>query len=148
MNTRWGVVALGLDGAGCMADVVVEKPKQNHGGFPLHSALERFVLFSGSVDSPSIQYPTLPMTEFTFAPWFLDLVLAFTLAEWLVLVLRYKLMGRGMDPINVSLGLAPGLMLMLALKLSEPTTLSLPVMAALAASGLAHALDFRRRFKG
>lgn len=87
------------------------------------------------------------MNELTFAPWFLDLVLAFTLAEWLVLVLRYKLMGRGMDPINVSLGLAPGLMLMLALKLSEPTTLTLPVMAALAASGLAHAWDFRRRFK-
>ena len=85
------------------------------------------------------------MTEFTFAPWFLDLVLAFTLAEWLVLVLRHKFTGRGLDPLNVSLGLAPGLMLMLALKLSEPTTLTWPVMVALAASGLAHAIDFRRR---
>ena len=85
------------------------------------------------------------MTEFTFAPWFLDLVLSFTLAEWLVLVLRHKFTGRGLDPLNVSLGLAPGLMLMLALKLSEPTTLTWPVMAALAASGLAHAIDFRKR---
>ena len=87
------------------------------------------------------------MTEFTFAPWFLDVVLAFTLAEWLVLVLRHRFTGGGLDPINVSLGLAPGLMLMVALKLSAPTQLTWPVMAALAASGLAHAWDFRRRFK-
>jgi len=85
------------------------------------------------------------MTELTFAPWFLDLVLAFTLTEWLVLVLRHKLTGRGLDPRHVSLGLAPGLMLMLALKLSAPTQLTWPVMAALAASGLAHAWDFRSR---
>jgi hypothetical protein len=85
------------------------------------------------------------MTELTFAPWFLDLVLAFTLVEWLVLLLRHRLTGRGLDPLNVSLGLAPGLMLMLALKLSSPAQLTWPVMAALAASGLAHALDFRRR---
>jgi hypothetical protein len=64
------------------------------------------------------------MTELTFAPWFLDLVLAFTLAEWLVLVLRHRLTGRGLDPLNVSLGLAPGLMLMLALKLSSPAQLT------------------------
>jgi hypothetical protein len=46
-KTHWGEVGeLGLAGAGCMADVVVEKPNQNHGGFPFQGALERFVLFS------------------------------------------------------------------------------------------------------
>lgn len=83
----------------------------------------------------------------TFAPWLIDLVLAITLLEWAVLVYLYRLRGRGLAGWDVTLGLAPGLLLMVALKLSAPQSLPWPVMVALAAAGLAHALDFYRRYR-
>lgn len=82
-----------------------------------------------------------------FDPWLIDLILALTLLEWLGLVLWHRLTGRGLRVLDVTLSLAPGMLLMGALKLSAPATLPWPVMAALALAGLAHALDFYRRYR-
>lgn len=82
-----------------------------------------------------------------FDPWLIDLVLACTLLEWVVLVYLRRVSGRGLTVLEVTLSLAPGLMLIVALKLTAPASLPWYVMAALAAAGVAHALDFYRRYR-
>ena len=50
---------------------------------------------------------------------FVDAVIAFTVMEFVVLVWRHERTGRGLGPVDVATGLAPGLCLMIALRLAE-----------------------------
>ena len=77
---------------------------------------------------------------------FVDAVIAFTVIEFVVLVWRHQRTGRGLGPVDVATGLAPGLCLMIALRLADLPQVPWPVVLALAIAGLAHAWDFRRRF--
>ena len=77
---------------------------------------------------------------------FLDGVIVFTLLEFVVLAWRHQRTGRGLGPVAVATGLAPGLCLMIALRLADVPELPLAAVLALAGAGLAHAWDFRRRF--
>ena len=77
---------------------------------------------------------------------FVDAVIAFTVMEFVVLVWRHQRTGRGLGPRDLASGLAPGLCLMVALRLADLHQVPWPVVLALAIAGLAHAWDFRRRF--
>jgi hypothetical protein len=77
---------------------------------------------------------------------FVDAVIAFTVIEFVVLVWRHQRTGRGLGPRDLASGLAPGLGLMVALRLADLPQVPWPVVLALAIAGLAHAWDFRRRF--
>ncbi|MEI7785214.1 MAG: hypothetical protein WCK08_12585 [Betaproteobacteria bacterium] len=77
---------------------------------------------------------------------FLDGVIAFTLLEFAYLAWRHRRSGRGLGPRDLASGLAPGLGLMLALRLADLPQVPLASVLALAIAGLAHAWDFRRRF--
>ncbi len=81
----------------------------------------------------------------TFPATLLDLILAFTLLEWLVLALRRQRTGRGMPVLDLSLGLLPGFMLMLALRVAAPSQVPAETLLFCAAAGLAHGSDFLRR---
>ena len=78
---------------------------------------------------------------------FLDGVIVFTLLEFVVLARRHQRTGRGLPPRDLASGLAPGLCLMIALRLADVPELPLAAVLALAGAGLAHAWDFRRRFR-
>ena len=77
---------------------------------------------------------------------FVDAVIAFTVIEFVVLVWRHQRTGRGLGTVALATGLAPGLCLMIALRLADLPQVPWPVVLALAIAGLAHAWDFRRRF--
>jgi hypothetical protein len=81
----------------------------------------------------------------TFPATLLDLILVFTLLEWLVLALRRQRTGRGMPVLDLSLGLLPGFLLMLALRVAAPSQVPAEALLFCAAAGLAHASDFLRR---
>jgi len=81
-----------------------------------------------------------------FPPAFVDGVIGFTLLEFVFLAWRHQRTGRGLPPRDLAWGLAPGLCLMVALRLADLPQVPWPVVLALAIAGLAHAWDFRRRF--
>jgi hypothetical protein len=81
-----------------------------------------------------------------FPPVFVDGVIVFTLLEFVCLAWRHQRTGRGLPPRDLAWGLAPGLCLMVALRLADLPQVPWPVVLALAIAGLAHAWDFRRRF--
>jgi hypothetical protein len=85
------------------------------------------------------------MGDFLFPPWLLDFVLAITLLEYAVLALRQRRIGRGLGPLDLAYALAPGFLLMLALRLTHPVGLAPGVMLCLALAGVVHAADFYRR---
>jgi hypothetical protein len=87
------------------------------------------------------------MSQFTLPAVVLDLILGFTVLEFLVLGLIHQRLRRGLGWVDLSLGLAPGFLLMLTYRVSQPASLSLPVMACLAAAGVVHAADFYRRYR-
>jgi hypothetical protein len=76
-----------------------------------------------------------------------ELAIAFTLAEGAVLLGWHRLTGRGLAPRQLLPMLGAGLFLMLALRASVAGATLGPVAAALAAAGLAHALDLARRWE-
>ena len=76
----------------------------------------------------------------------IDLILGFTLSEALVLSLRHRLSGQGMSATDICLGLLPGFCLMLGVRFAAPVQVPVEVFACLFAAGVAHALDFYRRF--
>jgi hypothetical protein len=82
-----------------------------------------------------------------FPPAFIDGVIVFTLLEFVFLAWRHQRTGRGLPPRDLAWGLAPGLCLMVALRLADLPQVPWPVVLALAIAGLAHAWDFRRRFR-
>ena len=81
-----------------------------------------------------------------FPPAFVDGVIVFTLLEFVFLAWRHQRTGRGLPPRDLAWGLAPGLCLMVALRLADLPQVPWPVVLALAIAGLTHAWDFRRRF--
>ena len=83
----------------------------------------------------------------SFPPAFVDGVIVFTLLEFVFLAWRHQRTGRGLPPRDLAWGLAPGLCLMVALRLADLPQVPWPVVLALAIAGLAHAWDFRRRFR-
>ncbi len=85
------------------------------------------------------------MDTITLPLAWLDLILAITLLEWLLLALRKRVTGRGLDLADLSLGLAPGLLLMSAVRLAAPADVPAGVFVCCAAAGLFHACDFLRR---
>ena len=86
------------------------------------------------------------MSALALPAWVLDAVLLFTVLEFGVLGLRHTLTHRGLNWVELGLGLAPGFLLMLAFRVSEPTELRGPSLACLAFAGLVHMADFYRRF--
>lgn len=83
----------------------------------------------------------------TLPLFFIDLVLGFTLLEAIVLVWRYRTSGLGLSDKDIVTGLLPGFCLMLGLRLSAQAEVPLTVFACLLAAGVAHALDFYRRYR-
>lgn len=77
-----------------------------------------------------------------------DLAIAITLVELLVLCLLHWRTGRGVAPRDLLPNLAAGLCLMAAVRASL-TGAGWPWLAAgLLAAGLAHAVDVKRRWRG
>lgn len=76
-----------------------------------------------------------------------DAILLFTLLEWLVLSFRSAKTQKGLSFADISAGLLPGWLLMLALRFAAPPELSIEVFACLTLAGMAHAFDFYRRYK-
>jgi len=76
----------------------------------------------------------------------IDLILGFTLLEALILSMRHRLSGLGMSATDICLGLLPGFCLMLGVRFAAPVQVPVEVFVCLFAAGVAHALDFYRRF--
>ena len=76
-----------------------------------------------------------------------DAILLFTIGEWLVLSLRSTQTKKGLRFADISAGLLPGWLLMLSLRFAAPPELSIEVFVCLTLAGMAHALDFYRRYK-
>ena len=69
----------------------------------------------------------------------LDIIIAITIVEWLVLRLMIR---RGL-----LLSLLPGVFLVLAFKLNAPDMLSWPTVLCLAIAGIVHGIDIYYRLK-
>jgi hypothetical protein len=76
-----------------------------------------------------------------------DAILLFTLCEWCVLSMISTQTQQGLRFADISAGLLPGWLLMLALRFAAPQELPREVFVCLALAGTAHALDFYRRYK-
>ncbi len=77
----------------------------------------------------------------------IDLVIAFTLFEIVVLALYHRATGRGLAPADFLPSLAAGLALMFAVRAGISGAGWPWVAAGLLAAGLAHAVDVRRRWR-
>ena len=77
----------------------------------------------------------------------IDIVIAVTLIEGLVLWLWHRHTGRGLSPRELVPTLGAGLCLMLALRLVMTGGGWPGIVACLLGSGLAHGLDLRRRWR-
>jgi len=87
------------------------------------------------------------LTDNTLPIIWVDAILIFTLCEWLYLGLRSTRVHKGLGFADISFGLLPGFLLMLALRFASPPDLPLEVFLCLALAGVAHALDFYRRYR-
>jgi hypothetical protein len=76
-----------------------------------------------------------------------DAILLFTAFEWLVLSFKSTKTQKGLRFADISAGLLPGWLLMLSLRFAAPPELSIEVFFCLTLAGMAHALDFYRRYK-
>jgi hypothetical protein len=76
-----------------------------------------------------------------------DAILLFTAFEWLVLSFKSTKTQKGLRFADISAGLLPGWLLMLALRFAAPPELSIEVFFCLTLAGIAHGLDFYRRYK-
>jgi hypothetical protein len=79
--------------------------------------------------------------------FWVDAILLFTVLEWLVLSYLSFKTPQGLRFSDISAGLLPGWLLMLALRFAAPDELAIDVFICLSLAGLAHALDFYRRYK-
>ena len=86
------------------------------------------------------------MTEFFSGTNVVDFIIGCTLIEWLALWLFYQRTGRGIAPIMLRMTLLPGLYLMMALRCALSALPFYVVLLFLAASGLTHAADLKRRW--
>lgn len=87
------------------------------------------------------------MLTHTLPLFYIDLILGFTLLEAVILVWRYRASGLGLSDKDIAMGLLPGFCLMLGLRLAAQAEVPLTVFACLLAAGMAHALDFYRRYR-
>lgn len=87
------------------------------------------------------------MTEWLPASRLIDIVIAVTLLEGLLLVALHRRTGRGVAPRDFALNLASGLALMLALRAGLSSAGWGWVAGGLLASGLLHAADLRARWR-
>ncbi|MGA0984434.1 MAG: hypothetical protein ACO3ST_07105 [Burkholderiaceae bacterium] len=69
----------------------------------------------------------------------LDIIIAITIVEWLVLRLMIRQ--------GLLLSLLPGVFLVLAFKLNAPDVLSWPTVLCLAIAGIVHGIDIYYRLK-
>ena len=76
-----------------------------------------------------------------------DLVIAVTLLEAAALAVYHARTGRGLAPRDFAANLGAGLALMLAVRAALAGAAWTWVAAGLAAAGLAHLLDLRRRWR-
>jgi hypothetical protein len=76
----------------------------------------------------------------------IDLVIALTLVEIVLLALYHRRTGRGLPPQDFLPALGAGLALMLAVRAALGDATWAWVAAALMAAGLAHLADMRRRW--
>ena len=79
--------------------------------------------------------------------FWVDAILLFTVLEWLVLIYKNTKTQIGLRFTDISAGLLPGWLLMLALRFAAPPELSIDVFICLTLAGVAHALDFYRRYR-
>ena len=87
------------------------------------------------------------MTANSLPVIWVDAILLFTFCEWLYLSFRSTQTKNGLRIADISAGLLPGWLLMLALRFASPPELPIEVFVCLALAGVAHALDFYRRYK-
>jgi hypothetical protein len=76
-----------------------------------------------------------------------DAILLFTFCEWLFLSWKSTQTQKGLRFADISAGLLPGWLLMLALRFAAPPELTIEVFVCLSLAGVAHAFDFYRRYK-
>jgi hypothetical protein len=81
------------------------------------------------------------------SPLWVDLVIAFTLIEGVVIGLYFRATGRGVAPAQFGVNLLSGLCLMFALRSALAGSGTVWVAAGLLGAGLAHGLDLRRRWQ-
>ena len=86
------------------------------------------------------------MAEFLASGRLVDVVIAFTLLEFALLLTWRKLRGGGLPPMDLALALGGGLCLMLALRAALLASPWPAVVAPLIGAGLIHALDLHRRW--
>lgn len=80
-------------------------------------------------------------------PRFVDLVLLFLVVEAAVLAIIWHRTGRGIAPADVLPGICSGALMLIALRLTiQGAGWPLP-MVCLAAAGVAHLIDLRRRWR-
>ena len=87
------------------------------------------------------------MTSLLGQAHLMDLVLAITIFEGLLLAAYHHRTGRGLAPADYALNMLAGLCLMLALRAVLTDVASLWVLVFLMASGLAHGSDLTLRWR-
>ncbi len=81
------------------------------------------------------------------SPLWVDLIMAFTLVEGVVIGLYFRATGRGVAPAQFGVNLLSGLCLMFALRSALAGSGAVWVAAGLLGAGLAHGLDLWRRWQ-
>jgi hypothetical protein len=81
------------------------------------------------------------------SPLWVDLIIAFTLIEGVVIGLYFRATGRGVAPAQFGVNLVSGLCLMFALRSALAGSGAAWVAAGLLGAGLAHGLDLWRRWQ-
>lgn len=76
-----------------------------------------------------------------------DAVIALTVVEMIVLVVLYRLKGRGVAPSEILLNVLSGLSLMMALRIALSDLPLIFIMGALLLAGIFHGLDLLRRWR-
>jgi hypothetical protein len=89
----------------------------------------------------------LPLPEWLAGTSLIDIVIAITLLEGLALAAYHRHTGGGLAPGAFMPNLASGLALMLALRAGQTAAGWEWVALGLLASGLAHVVDLRRRWR-
>jgi len=82
-----------------------------------------------------------------FGPGLVDVVIAVTLLEGVLLAAYHRRTGRGVAPRDFLPGLVSGLLLMTALRAVLVGSAGVWLAAALLGAGVAHALDLHRRWR-
>ena len=87
------------------------------------------------------------MAEMFASGRLVDLVLLVVLIEVGVLIAFWRKTGRGVRPSSLLPNLAAGVFLLIALRLALAGYGWMPIAACLAASGVAHAVDLKQRWR-